>query len=414
MFDIGYAIRVIALLFRYKGNKKCKNIFSESVVKGRCWPNDLDLNWHMNNSRYLRECDFGRYSFLLETGLWNRLIERRKKGMKNSSIIVSALQVQYRQSVELGDRFEIRTRINGWDDKAFYFEQSIILEKNQQAAFSLIVRLVTIPRSLTPQMLIDDLQIGSIQSPKFSPAVVCKYPQQGYYLHGINIKKPFIYDLSLSYGKDFIIIHHQILKQLNKIEWKGIILLYGIPGTGKTYYIRYLINELQEKNLIYFPSDIIRVLSSSEILQILKPYSHSIIIIDDAENLNKDHPDQVLNNLFNLNHLSHRPIIATFNSYLPQIFSHHKTSSIIQYSFNKLDIINSRILLKTLGSQRDNETIKQSMTLGEIYAQITFETKIQNENIIESRKKLKTPDEMIQLLAEQELSLSDKDNCTLS
>ncbi|CAF1023371.1 unnamed protein product [Rotaria sordida] len=171
MFDIGYAIRVIALLFRYKGNKKCKNIFSESVVKGRCWPNDLDLNWHMNNSRYLRECDFGRYSFLLETGLWNRLIERRKKGMKNSSIIVSALQVQYRQSVELGDRFEIRTRINGWDDKAFYFEQSIILEKNQQAAFSLVVRLVTIPRSLTPQMLIDDLQIGSIQSPKFSPAV---------------------------------------------------------------------------------------------------------------------------------------------------------------------------------------------------------------------------------------------------
>ncbi|CAF4615523.1 unnamed protein product, partial [Rotaria sp. Silwood2] len=114
------------------------------------------------------------------------------------------------------------------------------------------------------------------------------------------------------------------------------------------------------------------------------------------------------------NHLSHQPIIAAFNAYSPQTFSHYKSSSIIQYLFDKLDIINTRILLKTLGSQRDNETIKQPMTLGEIYTQITLDTKTQNENTIESRKKLKTPDEMIQLLAEQELSLSDKDNCTLS
>ncbi|CAF3434260.1 unnamed protein product [Rotaria socialis] len=171
MFDIGYVIRVLALAWRYKGNKNYKNLFSEFVIHGQCWLNDLDINWHMNNSRYLRECDFGRISFLFETGLWNSIVKRRKILDKNSNMVISALQVQYRQSIELGDRFEIRTRMNGWDDKAFYFEQAIILDKNQETAFSLLVRAALVPRSLTPQILIDDLQMGSIQSPKLSPAV---------------------------------------------------------------------------------------------------------------------------------------------------------------------------------------------------------------------------------------------------
>jgi YbgC/YbaW family acyl-CoA thioester hydrolase len=171
MFDFGYFIRAVSLFWRYKGKGKSKDLFDESIVKGRCWTNDLDLNWHMNNSRYLRECDFGRTLLILETGLWDAILIRRKNGMKDVSILVSALQVQYRQSVELGDTFEIRTRINGWDDKAFYLEQSIILDKNKQIAFSMLVRFGLTPRSLTPQMLVDDLYSGSIQSPTLSPAV---------------------------------------------------------------------------------------------------------------------------------------------------------------------------------------------------------------------------------------------------
>jgi acyl-CoA thioesterase FadM len=125
----------------------------------------------MNNARYLRECDFGRTLLLLETGLWDALLQRRKNQMKDANLVVSAFQVQYRQSVELGDTFKIRTHIHGWDDKAFYLEQSMILEKNHQTAFILLVRLALTPRSLTPQMLIDDLRIGSIQSPTLSPAM---------------------------------------------------------------------------------------------------------------------------------------------------------------------------------------------------------------------------------------------------
>jgi YbgC/YbaW family acyl-CoA thioester hydrolase len=169
MFDFGYFVRTLSLFWRHKG--KTKNLFDETIVKGRCWTNDLDLNWHMNNARYLRQCDFGRSSLIVETGLWETILIRRKNGMKDANFIVNALQVQYRQSVKLGDSFEIRTRINGWDDKAFYLEQSMILDKDKQIALLMLNRFAITPRSLTPQMLVDDLNSGSIQSPTLSPTV---------------------------------------------------------------------------------------------------------------------------------------------------------------------------------------------------------------------------------------------------
>ncbi|UJR14246.1 hypothetical protein I4U23_001237 [Adineta vaga] len=168
MLDIGYFLRTIFLLKRYKGTKKDGDLFDDYVIDGQCWLSDLDINWHMNNSRYLRECDFGRTTFLIETGLWKVLLARRNTNMKDANLLVSAFQVQYRQSIELGDKFQIGTRLHGWDDHAFYFEQFIILDKNQEKVFSLLVRMALTPRHLTPQMLIDDLKRGSIQSPKFS------------------------------------------------------------------------------------------------------------------------------------------------------------------------------------------------------------------------------------------------------
>jgi hypothetical protein len=65
--------------------------------------------------------------------------------------------------------------------------------------------------------------------------MVCRN-QNGYYLNGINIKKPLITDLALHYGKTFVPTHDRIIKNLNKKEGKGIVLLHGIPGSGKLIY----------------------------------------------------------------------------------------------------------------------------------------------------------------------------------
>lgn len=62
--------------------------------------------------------------------------------------------------------------------------------------------------------------------------MVCRN-QHGYYLNGINIKKPLITDLALHYGSKFVPTHDKIIKNLNKKEGKGIVLLHGVPGSGK-------------------------------------------------------------------------------------------------------------------------------------------------------------------------------------
>ncbi len=65
--------------------------------------------------------------------------------------------------------------------------------------------------------------------------MVCRN-QCGYYLSGIRIKKPLITDLALHYGSSFVATHDKILQSLNQKESKGIVLLHGLPGSGKNQY----------------------------------------------------------------------------------------------------------------------------------------------------------------------------------
>ena len=73
------------------------------------------------------------------------------------------------------------------------------------------------------------------------------------------MKKPRISDLGLHYGDDFSKLHDQLLKALEQKNSTGITLLHGPHGTGKTYYIRYLINEIKGKQVIYIPPDLVQV-----------------------------------------------------------------------------------------------------------------------------------------------------------
>jgi ABC-type phosphate transport system ATPase subunit len=89
--------------------------------------------------------------------------------------------------------------------------------------------------------------------------MVCQSATIGYYTTPIKMKKPEIANLNLHYGNDFTLLHDVLRDILQVKDSTGITMFHGPPGTGKTNYLRYLINEIQGKNIIYIPPDLVNV-----------------------------------------------------------------------------------------------------------------------------------------------------------
>jgi predicted AAA+ superfamily ATPase len=62
----------------------------------------------------------------------------------------------------------------------------------------------------------------------------------GIQTHTFTVIKPHL-SIEDNYNDDLKPVHQTILQRLSKNNEKGLILLYGKKGTGKTSYIRYLI-----------------------------------------------------------------------------------------------------------------------------------------------------------------------------
>src|SRR5690606_25019467 len=75
---------------------------------------------HMNNGVYLSLLDHARLDLMLRSGAWQK--------MRQAAVypVVTAQSVAYRKSLEFGQRFQIETRIAGYDDRAVYIEQRVV------------------------------------------------------------------------------------------------------------------------------------------------------------------------------------------------------------------------------------------------------------------------------------------------
>ena len=95
-----------------------------AVTQVRVWPNDLDMNLHMNNGRYLTLMDIGRFDLSWRTGLLQLAL---KTGWLP---VLGSAHVMFRRSLKPFQKFELHTRMLWWDEKWFFVEQKFIADGN--------------------------------------------------------------------------------------------------------------------------------------------------------------------------------------------------------------------------------------------------------------------------------------------
>ena len=88
-----------------------------SVLEFRVFPNDLDINFHMNNGRYLTLMDLGRLDLVARTGLGKEALRKLWRPIVGSAFI------NFRKELNPLQKFRLESRILGWEGRWFYIQQ---------------------------------------------------------------------------------------------------------------------------------------------------------------------------------------------------------------------------------------------------------------------------------------------------
>ncbi len=94
-------------------------IFETHRMDMRCLPWDADMFIEMNNGRIATLYDLGRFALAVRIGLAD-VLRQQKWGL-----VVAGYSMRFRARIRPLQRFELRTRFVGWDERFFYLEQAM-------------------------------------------------------------------------------------------------------------------------------------------------------------------------------------------------------------------------------------------------------------------------------------------------
>ncbi len=186
--------------------------------------------------------------------------------------------------------------------------------------------------------------------------------------------KPLPINLQQMYNEGFAKIHQHIQHSL-MTKNKGVLLLHGKAGTGKTNYIKWLITQVPDKKFIFVPTTIIHQLTDPAFIGILLQNKDSVLVLEDCENYiaerhfeNKN--TDVVSSILNLadgilSDMVECQIICTFNAKIDSIDSAllRKGRLIAEYKFEPLTIKQANAYLASIDSKK---TTDKPLTLAEL------------------------------------------------
>jgi hypothetical protein len=196
----------------------------------------------------------------------------------------------------------------------------------------------------------------------------------GVYIKKVEMEETKV-DVRLNYGADFFDKKHNlIIEKLNGCQG-GLFLFHGLPGSGKTTYIKYLTQLIKDRLFIFVPSNQIANIANPDFLALLVKHHNSVLILEDAEKAIESREvsenSSLVSNILNLSNgllgsIFNTSIIVTFNSEQDQIDKALKRKGrlLVEHAFDKLSVADSNMLLESLG--KDIKT-KSSLSLAEIY-----------------------------------------------
>ena len=145
--------RLIWLLIRLPFMGKLKDPLSDSHLFMRVWPFDLDLNFHVNNGRYLTMMDLGRIHLTGLNGMLWFCLKRRWMP------VIGSAKIHFLKPLNCFNVFKLTTKVVYWDEKWFYIEQSFY--RNDELYVTALVKGLFTSRQgkIAPDQIISALNL---------------------------------------------------------------------------------------------------------------------------------------------------------------------------------------------------------------------------------------------------------------
>lgn len=118
------------------------------------WPTDIDIFLHMNNGVYLTLLDLARFDLMMRANTWQRL-----KRQKVHPVVVQE-SITFRKSLTPWLKFEVETKILGWDEQAFFVGQRFVVKGEIYAEAVVKLRFLKTPKGTPSPAEINEMAGG--------------------------------------------------------------------------------------------------------------------------------------------------------------------------------------------------------------------------------------------------------------